>query len=152
MSRSCIPTLLILGTVSIASSRSPANEASQAERETGARRQQAQPLDSAASTPPPSRADAEHRDLPAADVLAEDAATANAAVESLRKAGPAGLAALLETHRDLLDGPLEIRDRTADPRWLRLMAALDAVGAQRNCDTSRLYWHTDLTAAVEAAR
>jgi hypothetical protein len=90
--------------------------------------------------------------LPAADVLAEDAATANAAVESLRKAGPAGLAALLETHRDLLDGPLEIRDRTADPRWLRLMAALDAVGAQRNCDTSRLYWHTDLTAAVEAAR
>jgi hypothetical protein len=84
--------------------------------------------------------------------LSHDAATASAAIDMLRAAGPQGLAALLEAHRDLLDGPLAIRDRTADPRWPRLMAALDAVGAQRSCCTSRLYWHTDLAAAVDAAR
>jgi hypothetical protein len=129
MSRNCVLTAVVLGTLFIASTRSSGDETPRADREIAGR-----------------------PELQTADVLAEDAAAATAAVERLRKAGPAGLAALLEAHRDLLDGPLEIRDRTADPRWPRLMAALDAVGAQRNCYTSRLYWHTDLSAAVDAAR
>jgi len=129
MSRSSVLTALVLGTLCTASTRSSGDETPRADREIAVR-----------------------PELRAADVLAEDSATSNAAIESLRQAGPAGLAALLEAHRDLLEGPLEIRDRTGDPRWPRLIAALDAVGAQRDCCTSRLYWHTDLATALDAAR
>jgi hypothetical protein len=88
----------------------------------------------------------------AMDVAGDDAAVVTAAVAKLRGAGPDALAALFETHRGLLDASAGPPGRDADPQLARLNAALDAVGAQRNCRTSRLYWYTDLAAAAEAAR
>lgn len=59
------------------------------------------------------------------------------AVAALREAGPAGLQALLAQGGD------------HDARW---HAAVDAVAAQKDADTSGLYWYTDLDRAVAAAR
>lgn len=79
--------------------------------------------------------------------VSPDAAAAERAVEQLRAAGPAGLEALFSVHADLLaQGDAE------SAAWNRLCAALDAVGGQRDCRASRLYWHTDLERAKAAAR
>lgn len=74
-------------------------------------------------------------DLAAASkkALAGDAA----AVEELRAAGPAGLAAFKKSVRD------------SDPRY---DATLDRVCAQRDCRASDLFWYTDLEQAKAAAR
>jgi hypothetical protein len=39
-----------------------------------------------------------------------------------------------------------------DPQWQRLCAALDAVGGQRDCRGSRLFWHTDFVEAKSEAQ
>src|SRR5579872_5519494 len=88
----------------------------------------------------------------AADALSENDKLAAAAVRELRDAGPEGLAALIRVHRDLLESKISDANRAADPNWIRLSTALDAVGAQRDCYASRLYWHTDVSTAVDAAR
>ncbi len=98
----------------------------------------------------------------AASALDPDEAIASPAIEALRAAGPAGLAALLDAHADavarLRTAPLS-GDRDAidglreDPTLVRLRAAIDRVAAQRDAFASGLYWYTDLdTARVEAAR
>jgi hypothetical protein len=86
----------------------------------------------------------------AARALSDDASTADAAIASLRAAGPAGLDALFAVHAREIDrlgaeGP-------RSPRALRLRSALDRVARQRDAWASRLYWYTDLDAAVLAAR
>lgn len=88
----------------------------------------------------------------AADVLSENKQVVDEAVRELREAGPQGLAALFTVHHDLIAARVADAKRATDPNWIRLSAALDAVGAQRDCFASRLYWHTDLSTAIAAAR
>lgn len=85
-----------------------------------------------------------------------DEDTAAAAIDALRGAGPAGLAALLAEHREdvvrLRTVPLSgDRDQLdalrEEPALLRLRAAIDHVAAQRDAFASELYWYTDLEAA-----
>lgn len=81
------------------------------------------------------------------DRLAERAigqgASAQTAIETLRRAGPNGLAALLE----IGDRGFADADRAACWR-----DAVDAVCGQRDGHVSRLYWYTDLDAALAEAR
>ena len=98
----------------------------------------------------------------ATEAVDEDTAIASAAIEALRAAGPAGLAALLEAHAaevtTLREAPL-VADRAAldalreDPALARLRVAIDRVAAQRDAFASGLYWYTDLAEAqIESAR
>jgi hypothetical protein len=81
-------------------------------------------------------------------VLSTNDAIASNAVVMLRSAGRDGLNALFETHQQLLAS-----HRGEEPQWIRLRAALDAVGGQRDCYASRLFWHTNFDdAKVEAQR
>lgn len=73
----------------------------------------------------------------AASRFSPKGALADRSVADLRRAGPAGLRALLDEY-----------DRTADAS---LIPAIDAVAAQRDARWSRLYWYTDLAAAKSAA-
>jgi hypothetical protein len=74
------------------------------------------------------------------DDVAIRASTGDAvAIAQLRAAGPAGVERLLALHHG----------RKLDERQYR--AALDQVCKQRDCAWSRLYWYTDLPAAIAAA-
>jgi hypothetical protein len=83
-----------------------------------------------------------------AAAVSEDPVQASLASKRLRDAGPAGLNALLAVHAATLKSP---PTDLKDPAWQRLCAALDAVGAQRDCYASRLYWYTDIEQAKAAA-
>jgi hypothetical protein len=86
-------------------------------------------------------------------VLSDDPAVANAAIETLRCEGATGLAALLAAHQELIDAKDRGEIAPTYPKWVRLEAAIDAVGGQKDCRTSKLFWHTDLEAAkAESAR
>ncbi len=89
---------------------------------------------------------------------------ARAAQVQLRTLGPAGLVAFESAHAAALDAAaaaiVAAADAAAgasdpagleDPERARLLAALDAVCAQRDCVLSRLFWHTDLDEAVRRA-
>jgi hypothetical protein len=97
------------------------------------------PVSTAASTPR----------VATADAVSADPAVAAPAIAALRAEGSAGLARLLEAFRDEVSLAREGRD--AGPQWERIRAALDGVGAQRDCYTSGLYWFTDLDVARAAA-
>jgi hypothetical protein len=86
------------------------------------------------------------------ELLAQQAVSPNALVASnailhLRKWGSEGLNALLKAH-EMNAAPLN----KEDPQWQRRRAALDAVGGQRDCHASRLFWHKDFEAAKLEAR
>jgi hypothetical protein len=87
--------------------------------------------------------------------VSSDSSVATPAIVALRAAGPAGLNALLQTHADLLRAHTNTRPITEssenDETWSRLKSALDAVGRQRDCYASRLYWFTDFDQASAAA-
>jgi hypothetical protein len=109
---------------------------------------------------PPSAVDACGRygyDLPISARLAVDGCSRSrpSALEQLRAAGPEGLEALFtlaDEHATAL-AAADTVDPQAETNWQqRLTQAIDAVGGQRDCRSSRLFWHTDLAAAVEAAR
>ena len=88
----------------------------------------------------------------AIEAVSDDSEISNAAINKLREAGPAGLDALFAAHQDeIARYRQEKTARSADPQWQRLSAALDAVGGQYDCSSSRLYWYTDLDAAKAAA-
>jgi len=93
-------------------------------------------------------------DNPAAmDAASEDAALAAAAIDALRADGARGLATLFAHHQELIDAKARGEIAQEHPKWQRLEAAIDAVGGQKNCLASRLFWHTDLEAAkAESAR
>ncbi|PCC72165.1 hypothetical protein SAMN02745121_01374 [Nannocystis exedens] len=127
------------------------------------------PARAAASDLPPVLADSIGRERGLAELarlaVEDDDATAQAARQRLRAAGPAGLAAFERAHAAALtaasdaylaaaDAPVDRRDPAdlADPARARLLGALDAVCGQRDCVLSRLYWHTDLDEAVRTAR
>lgn len=88
----------------------------------------------------------------AINVLSEQPDLAQKAMTRLRAAGPQGLEALLAAHRDMIDAAARGELASDDPQWLRLQAAVDAVGGQRTCLASRLFWHTDLDAAKAEAQ
>src|SRR5882762_2390481 len=68
--------------------------------------------------------------------LSTNEATASNAVTALRSLGKEGLNALLSAHQQLI-----AKHSDEDPQWMRLHAALDTVGGQRDCHASRLFWH-----------
>lgn len=88
--------------------------------------------------------------------VAEDPLESGPAIAALRARGPAGLEALFNVHAGMLQQHKLRSFAPIDPakelRWRRLCAALDAVGQQRDCEASRLYWFTELERAKEAAR
>lgn len=77
---------------------------------------------------------------------------ADVAIAALRQAGPAGLDALIDAHRAEINRHLLMTEVQSTPAWDRLSRALDAVGKQRNCYASQLYWYTDFEAAKAAAK
>ena len=80
--------------------------------------------------------------------LSTNAGIASNAVAKLRTFGPEGLQALLTTHESII-----ARQNASDPQWQKLRTALEAVGGQRDCHVSRLFWHKDFeTAKSEAQR
>jgi hypothetical protein len=116
----------------------------------------------------------------AKDAVSENHGTAEHAIGVLRAAGPKGLEALLDVHSEQLrrhaadsmlapksstvaatpalsvstkpaTGPSTVTD-SDEQQWTRLRTALDEVGGQRDCHTSRLFWYTDFEAAKAAAR
>ncbi len=70
---------------------------------------------------------------------------AQSAITALRAAGPAGLNVLVQEYRPLIE------KHDGQPDWPRVKAAIDAVGGQYDCYTSKLYWYTDWDAAQVAA-
>ncbi len=91
----------------------------------------------------------------ARQAVAENDAERSRAIEVLRQAGPSGLDALFVAHRAAILSA-EAADQPAgaagDSAWERLRQALDAVGGQRDCAASHLYWYTDLDQAKAAAQ
>jgi hypothetical protein len=83
----------------------------------------------------------------AREAVSDDQTIAANAIQRLRAAGPAGLDALFEAHTNAIQP-----SATDDKRWIRVHDALDAVGQQRDCYASHLYWYTDLEQAKAAAR
>jgi len=90
------------------------------------------------------------------DAVSEDKTTASNAIRALRTRGPEGLRALLNAHVDALKqhstANTLLAAKSPDDSWVRLKTALDAVGQQRDCYASQLYWYTDLDQAKAAAR
>ena len=90
------------------------------------------------------------------DAVSEDKTTAANAISALRTRGPEGLRALFIAHADALKqhsaANTLIAAKPPDDSWVRLKAALDAVGQQHDCYASQLYWYTDLDQAKVAAR
>lgn len=77
-------------------------------------------------------------------VISDNPSQASAAVNQLRSAGQAGLNAMFVVYPRQQPRSPEVQAKVA--------AALDFIGAQRNCRTSRLYWYTDIEAAKTEAR
>lgn len=46
----------------------------------------------------------------------------------------------------------KLRSQVDNPRWQKLNQTLDRICKQRDCYASRLYWHTDLATAKQAAQ
>ncbi len=101
-------------------------------------------------------------DLPALAALAvgDDDVAADAR-RRLRAAGPAGLTAFLNVHTPA-SAPAAAAPQHPLARMLglssgpggdvRVAAALDEICGQKDCAAARLYWHTDLESAKDAAR
>lgn len=85
----------------------------------------------------------------ARDAISSDARTAEAARGRLRAKGPEGLEALFRVHADAIRA-LRSNDQ-GGPEEARLRGALESVARQRDVHASRLYWYTDLAAAMRAA-
>ena len=88
--------------------------------------------------------------------VSSDFAESESAIAALRAEGQAGLQAFLTTHADKLSSNrLNLTSpvaQKADPEWDRLRAALDQLCEQKDCYSSRLYWHTEIAQAKAAAR
>lgn len=94
----------------------------------------------------------ERLEIFAHQAISESQSEANTAITALRQAGPAGLDALIDAHRAEINRHLLMTEVQSTPVWERLSRALDAVGKQRNCYASQLYWYTDFEAAKAAAK
>jgi hypothetical protein len=72
--------------------------------------------------------------------VSTDATSSRQAIAALRTQGYAGVLAFAQTYKDRL------------PTDAKLRAVLDSICKQKDCDTSLLYWHTDLEQAKVAAQ
>jgi len=98
----------------------------------------------------------------AAEAVDTDPEVANRAIDALRAAGPAGLAAMLAAHdadvTRLRGAPIsatreQLEALRQDESLQRLRTAIDRIAAQRDAFASGLYWYTDLAEAqAEASR
>src|SRR5262245_14053790 len=90
--------------------------------------------------------------------VSENSSVASQAIACLRAKGPIGLEALLGAHADAISkhkaavNAVPLGTNTTNATWQRLSQTLDAVGQQRDCYASGLYWFTDLQAAKAAAQ
>jgi hypothetical protein len=74
--------------------------------------------------------------------------SSNTEIARFRSQGYAGIERFLKMNGTEL---AKLRSQTDSPRWKKLNQTLDRICQQRDCDASRLYWHTDLVAAKQAA-
>ena len=77
---------------------------------------------------------------------------ASLGIAALRGRGSKGLEALFAAHAEAIGRFRKDPGAAEDLLWERIRAALDTVGQQKDCADSRLYWHTDMASAQEAAR
>ena len=96
-------------------------------------------------------ADAKALDALAKQAVSGDLAESSGAVAQLRGAGPAGLDAMFEVFGERIQKAQNVA-ASKDADWERLRSAFDAIGQQRDCFASHLYWYTDLEKAKAAAR
>ncbi len=85
-----------------------------------------------------------------AQAISTDEKQAQEAWQHLRQSGPEGLEELQDRYTK--DVAAHRSGSAADPRWKRIAAALDHVGAQYDNYAAGLYWYTDLAQARQAAR
>jgi hypothetical protein len=91
----------------------------------------------------------------AREAVSADPAVSSPAIAALREEGPRGLNALVAVNQSMLNRFTagEIARGSSDfETWDRLRVALDAVGKQRDCYASKLYWFTDLDKAKKEAQ
>jgi hypothetical protein len=81
-------------------------------------------------------------------LVAAKETTSSREVDGLRSQGYAGIDRFLKINGTEL---ARLRIQTDNPRWTELNQTLDSICKQRDCYASRLYWHTDLAAAKQAA-
>ncbi len=74
-----------------------------------------------------------------------------AAIAELRAMGPAGLAALVQKHRAIIDKQIADPTTASTAEWRRVTTALDEVSQQKDSYLSQLYWYTDIGEAKAAA-
>lgn len=86
----------------------------------------------------------------AREAASEDHQRSGTAIAALRARGIDGLEAFFRVHAAPIQAWKEGRDPGTD--WDRITAAIDAIGAQKDCATSRLYWHTEMKTALAEAR
>jgi hypothetical protein len=72
----------------------------------------------------------------------------DAEIAQFRSRGSAGIDEFLKINGAEME---RLRAKADTPRWQELNKALDRICKQRDCDASRLYWHTDFEAAKQAA-
>jgi hypothetical protein len=74
--------------------------------------------------------------------------TSSSEIDGWRSQGYAGIDRFLKINEAEL---ARLRPKTDNPRWKELNQTLDSICKQRDCYASRLYWHTDIAAAKQAA-
>lgn len=97
------------------------------------------------------RPEAKSLTMLAEQAISPDPTESASAIAQLRAAGPAGLGAMFEAYGSRVE-PFQTLATPPNPEWERIRAALDAVGQQRDCYASHLYWYTNLDEAEAAAR
>jgi hypothetical protein len=83
--------------------------------------------------------------------VSENPVAASAAIEELRRLGPAGLQALMTQYAAEIDAHIKNPSAASDEQWQRIAAALDAVAQQKNSYIAGLYWYTDIGKAKKAS-
>ena len=87
-----------------------------------------------------------------AAIVSDDQVAADTAIEKLRNQGPHALMVLVAHYKSRQAHSAAEHTPATQDELTRLKAAIDLVGAQRDCAASRLYWYTDLEKAKAAAR
>lgn len=84
------------------------------------------------------------------NAVSSDAALRAEAIAGLRAEGSAGLDALFDTYD--ADIAAFLKSGEASDRWNRIAFAIDSVAMQKDDYASRLFWYTDLDAALAEAK
>ena len=93
---------------------------------------------------------AESKEELARQVLSNDSAEANEAINNLRALGKDGLDTLFQTYQAEIAKFAQTGEANND--WKRISFALDSVAMQKDVYASNLYWFTDLEEAKKTAK